>query len=101
MKTTSADGTYIDYWQEYGTGSKSHFGIRIWADRCSAISNVGSESPNLLGVLLELPIDLSRTVFISAAIDSGTQALFALKDRLSQTGGVRRQQHDAFNVWPV
>jgi hypothetical protein len=62
MKTTSADGTYIDYWQEYGTGSKSHFGIRIWADRCSAISNVGSESPNVLGVLLELPIDLSRTI---------------------------------------
>ena len=62
MKTTSADGTYIDYWQEYGTGSKSHFGIRIWADRCSAISNVGSERPNLLGVPVHLPIDLSRTV---------------------------------------
>jgi hypothetical protein len=62
MKTTSADRTYIDYWQEYGTGSKSHFGIRIWANRCSAISNVGSECPNLLGVPLELPIDLSRTI---------------------------------------
>jgi hypothetical protein len=62
MKTIGADKAYIDYWQEYGTGIKSHFGIRIWADRCSAISNVGSESPNLLGVPVELPIDLSRTV---------------------------------------
>jgi hypothetical protein len=31
-------------------------------DRCSAISKVGSENPILLGVRLELPIDLSRTV---------------------------------------
>jgi hypothetical protein len=62
MKTSSADRTHIDYWQDYGTGGKRHFGIRIWADRCSAISNVGSESPNLMGVPLELPIDLSRTV---------------------------------------
>ena len=62
MKTTSADRTYIDYWQEYGTGGKSHFGIRVWSDRCSAISNVGSESPNLLGVPRELPIDLPRTI---------------------------------------
>jgi hypothetical protein len=29
--------------------------------RCSAISNVGSASPSLLGVPRDLPIDLSRT----------------------------------------
>ena len=40
MKTTSAYKTYIDYWQDYGTGRKSHFGIRVWADRCAAITNV-------------------------------------------------------------
>jgi hypothetical protein len=62
MKTTSTDKTYIDYWQDYGTGRKSHFGIRVWADRCSAITNVGSENPTLLGTPSELPIDLSRTI---------------------------------------
>lgn len=62
MKTTSADKTYIDYWQDYGTGRKSHFGIRVSADRCSAITNVGAESPISLGVPREVPIDLSHTV---------------------------------------
>jgi hypothetical protein len=62
MKTTSADKTYIDYWQDYGTGRKSHFGIRVWGDRCAAISNVGAESPNLLGVPRKVPIDLASTV---------------------------------------
>jgi hypothetical protein len=62
MKTTSADKTYIDYWQDYGTGRKSHFGIRVWADRCAAITNVGAESTNLLGVPRKVPIDLSSTV---------------------------------------
>jgi hypothetical protein len=61
MKTTSADQTYIDYWQDYGTGTKSHFGIRVWADHCSAITNVGAKSPNLFGDPHELPIDLSDT----------------------------------------
>jgi hypothetical protein len=61
MKTSSADQTYIDYWQDYGTGMKSHFGIRVWADHCSAITNVGAESPNLFGDPRELPIDLSGT----------------------------------------
>ena len=61
MKTTSADHTYIDYWQDYGTGKKSHFGIRVWADRCSVITNVGAASPNLFGDSRELPIDLSVT----------------------------------------
>ena len=61
MKTTSADQTYIDYWQDYGTGMKSHFGIRVWADHCSAITNVGAGSPNLFGDSRELPIDLSGT----------------------------------------
>ena len=62
MKTTSADKTYIDYWQDYGTGRKSHFGIRVWADRCAAITNVGTETANLLGVPRKIPIDLSSTV---------------------------------------
>jgi hypothetical protein len=61
MKTTSADGTYIDYWQDYGTGLKSHFGIRVWADHCSAMTNVGAEHPNLFGAPRALPIDLSGT----------------------------------------
>jgi len=62
MKTTSADKTYIDYWQDYGTGRKSHFGIRVWEERCVAITNVGTERPNLLGVPRKIPIDLSSTV---------------------------------------
>jgi hypothetical protein len=61
MKTTSADQTYIDYWQDYGTGRKSHFGIRVWADGCSVITNAGAKSPNLFGDRHELPIDLSGT----------------------------------------
>jgi hypothetical protein len=61
MKTTAADQTYIDYWQDYGTGKKSHFGIRVWADRCSAITNVGAANPTLLGDPQGLPLDLSGT----------------------------------------
>jgi hypothetical protein len=61
MKTISPDRTYIDYWQDYRTGKKSHFGIRVWADRCSVITNVGAVSPNLFGDPHELPIDLSCT----------------------------------------
>ena len=62
MKTTSSvDQTYIDYWQDYGTGKKSHFGIRVWADHCSAITNVGAESPSLFGNVHKLPIDLLGT----------------------------------------
>lgn len=61
MKTTSADQAYIDYWQDYGTGKKSHFGIRVWPDRCSAITNVGAKNPNLFGEPHGLPIDLSDT----------------------------------------
>ncbi len=57
MKTASADRTYIDYWQDYVTGLKSHFGIRVWADHCSAITNVGSEHPSLFGEPRDLPID--------------------------------------------
>jgi len=61
MKTTSADRTYIDYWQDYGTGMKSHFGIRVWMGRCSAITNVGAQHPNLFGNPTALPVDLSIT----------------------------------------
>src|SRR5579862_9182511 len=61
MKTISADRAYIDYWQDYGTGNKSHFGIRVWADHCSAITNVGAANPTLLGDLHGLPLDLSGT----------------------------------------
>jgi hypothetical protein len=61
MKTPSTDQTYIDYWQDYGTGKKSHFGIRVWAHQCSAITNVGAENPRLFGNPHELPIDLSGT----------------------------------------
>jgi hypothetical protein len=61
MKTTSADRTYIDYWQDYGTGAKSHFGIRVWADHCAAITNVGAGNPNLFDDPHALPIDLSTT----------------------------------------
>ncbi len=59
MKTASPDGTYIDYWQDYGTGRKSHFGIRVWPDRCSAITNVGSSQPNMFGKEYTIPVDLS------------------------------------------
>ena len=61
MKTPGADHTYIDYWQDYGMGKKSHFGIRVWADHCSAITNVGAASPNLFGDAHALPIGLSGT----------------------------------------
>jgi hypothetical protein len=48
MRTVSADRASIDYWQDYGTGRqvlKSHFGIRVWEDRCCAITNVASGDP--------------------------------------------------------
>jgi hypothetical protein len=61
MKTTSADRTYIDYWQDYGTARKSHFGIRVWADHCCAITNVEAENPNLFSDPHRLPIELSGT----------------------------------------
>jgi hypothetical protein len=62
MKTISPDRTYIDYWQNYGTEQrvlKSHFGIRVWADRCSAITNVAAPAPNLFGKTYGTPIQLS------------------------------------------
>jgi hypothetical protein len=59
MKTISPDRTYIDYWQDYGTGKRSHFGIRVWADHCSAITNVGAEDPSPFGDPHELPIERS------------------------------------------
>jgi hypothetical protein len=62
MKTTSPDRTYIDYWQDYGMGIKSHFGIRVWANRCSAITNVGAATPNLFGGSRAIPLDLSDTM---------------------------------------
>jgi CheY-like chemotaxis protein len=43
-------------------GEESHFGIRVWADHCSVITNVGAESPNLFGDLHKLPVNLSGTV---------------------------------------
>jgi hypothetical protein len=59
MKTISPDRTYIDYWQDYGTGRKSHFGIRVWADHCTAITNVGAQNPSPFGDPHNLPIDRS------------------------------------------
>ena len=61
MKTVSADRSHIDYWQDYGTGRKSHFGIRVWADRCCAITNVGSETPSMFGAPHPLPLDIAGT----------------------------------------
>ena len=61
MKTVSPDRSFIDYWQDYGTGRKSHFGVRVWEDRCCAITNVGSANPALLGKEHPLPVDFSET----------------------------------------
>jgi hypothetical protein len=61
MQTISADKTYIDYWQDYGTGRKSHFGIRVWSDQCAAITNVGADTPSLFGEPHKLPIDPAGT----------------------------------------
>jgi hypothetical protein len=61
MKTISADKTYIDYWQDYGTGRKSHFGIRVWEDYCAVITNVGAENPSLFGDRHKLPVDPAGT----------------------------------------
>jgi hypothetical protein len=63
MRTVSPDRTYIDYWQNYGAGQqvlKSHFGIRVWEDRCCAITNVAAATPNLFGVAHAIPVDLSE-----------------------------------------
>jgi hypothetical protein len=62
MRTVGPDRTHIDYWQNYGTDAqvlKSHFGIRVWVDRCCAITNVAAESPLLLGSPHVIPVDLS------------------------------------------
>jgi hypothetical protein len=61
MKTPNRDQTCVDYWQDYGTGQKSHFGIRVWTDSCSVITNVGAELPKVFDNRHGLPIDLSST----------------------------------------
>jgi hypothetical protein len=61
MKTVSSDQRFIDYWQDYGTARKSHFGVRVWEDRCCAITNVGSANPTVLGKVHPLPVDFSET----------------------------------------
>ena len=63
MRTVSADRACIDYWQDYGNGQqvlKSHFGIRVWPDRCCAITNVAAETPSLFGESQPIPVDLSE-----------------------------------------
>jgi hypothetical protein len=63
MRTVSADRACIDYWQNYGAGQqvlKSHFGIRVWEDRCCAITNVAAETPTLFGHPHSIPVDLSE-----------------------------------------
>jgi hypothetical protein len=60
MKTISPDQDFIDYWQDYGTARKSHFGLRVWEDRCCAITNVGSANPTVLGKVHPLPVDFSE-----------------------------------------
>ena len=59
VKTISPDQTFIDYWQDYGTGRKSHYGVRVWEDHCCALTNVGSANPTVLGEIHALPMDLS------------------------------------------
>jgi hypothetical protein len=62
MRTAGPDRTYIDYWQNYGSGAqvlKSHFGIRVWEDRCCAITNVAAETPSFFGNPHRIPVDLS------------------------------------------
>jgi len=62
MRTVSADRASIDYWQDYGAGRqvlKSHFGIRVWQDRCCAITNVAAETPSLFGEPHAIPVALS------------------------------------------
>jgi hypothetical protein len=63
MRTVSADRASIDYWQNYGNVQqvlKSHFGIRVWQDRCCAITNVAAEIPSLFGKPHPIPVDLSE-----------------------------------------
>ena len=63
MRTVSPDRTYIDYWQNYGTDQqmlKSHFGIRVWENRCCAITNVAAAAPNLFGEPHAIPVNLSQ-----------------------------------------
>jgi hypothetical protein len=62
MRTVSADRACIDHWQDYGAGRqvlKSHFGIRVWEDRCCAITNVAAETPSMFGELHPIPLDLA------------------------------------------
>ena len=62
MRTFSADRALIDYWQDYGAGRqvlKSHFGIRVWQERCCAITNVAAETPSLFGEPHAIPVDFS------------------------------------------
>lgn len=62
MRTAAPDRTYIDYWQNYGSGAhvlKSHFGIRVWEDHCCAITNVAAETPSLFGEPHSIPVDFS------------------------------------------
>jgi hypothetical protein len=59
MKNISPDRTYIDYWQDYGAARRSHYSIRVWEDRCCAITNVASSNPQILGKVHALPVDLS------------------------------------------
>src|ERR1700710_3138543 len=63
MRTVSADRASIDYWQNYGAGRqvlKSHFGIRVWEDRCCAITIVAAETPSLFGEPHAIHVDLSQ-----------------------------------------
>jgi hypothetical protein len=62
MRTTSADKTYIDYWQDYGTGRKATSGFGCGQTDARRSPNVGTESPNLFGVPRKVPIDLSSSV---------------------------------------
>ena len=62
MRTVSADRACIDYWQDYGAGRqvlKSHFGIRVWEDRCCAITNVAAQTPSMFGEPHPIPLDLA------------------------------------------
>ena len=40
--------------------SKSHFGIRVWEDRCCAITNVAAQPPSLFGDPHPIPVDLAE-----------------------------------------
>jgi hypothetical protein len=44
---------------------KSHFGIRVWEDRCCAITNVAAETPSLFGQPHPIPLDLAAAASIA------------------------------------